>query len=91
MTRRYEAGPIRPADGPTSGANAAANRTLTDENGHGTDMVTTQSFTCLTCDIEFESPAGLSQHVALVHRECIVCGKTFRTSEELDQHTQQAH
>ncbi|MFB6184377.1 MAG: C2H2-type zinc finger protein [Haloarculaceae archaeon] len=54
-------------------------------------MVTTKSFTCLTCDIEFASPAGLAQHVALVHRECMVCGMTFRTEEELDRHTQDAH
>jgi transcription elongation factor Elf1 len=54
-------------------------------------MPTTKSFTCLTCDIEFQSPAGLSQHISVVHLECIACGKTFSSAEGLDQHTQQAH
>lgn len=54
-------------------------------------MVTTRSFTCITCDFEFDSPAGLAQHVALAHRECAACGETFETTDELDEHTHDNH
>ena len=54
-------------------------------------MVTTKSFKCVTCDYEFDSPSGLGQHVAVAHRECSVCGETFESGEELDDHTKDQH
>lgn len=54
-------------------------------------MVTTKSFPCATCDINFDSPAGLGQHVAVAHRECVACGETFDTTDDLDEHTQSKH
>lgn len=54
-------------------------------------MPTTKHFVCKTCDIEFDSPAGLGQHVGVAHRECAVCGDTFESVDELDEHTQQNH
>lgn len=54
-------------------------------------MVTTKEFTCITCDHDFESPAGLSQHVAVAHKECAACGDTFSTVDALDEHTIEHH
>lgn len=54
-------------------------------------MVTTKTFTCITCEHDFESPAGLSQHVALAHKECAACGETFSTASALDEHTVEEH
>ena len=54
-------------------------------------MVTTKEFTCITCDYDFESPAGLLQHVAVAHKECAACGETFSEMENLDEHTKANH
>ena len=54
-------------------------------------MVTTKSFTCATCEIEFDSAAGLGQHVAVAHKECSTCGEIFESYEKLDDHTRMVH
>jgi transcription elongation factor Elf1 len=54
-------------------------------------MPTTKHFVCKTCDHEFDSPAGLGQHVGIAHGECAVCGETFDDGEGLDEHTQASH
>lgn len=54
-------------------------------------MVTKKSFTCVTCDYEFDSPSGLGQHVAIAHRECTVCGETFESVDDLNEHTKANH
>lgn len=54
-------------------------------------MPTTEHFKCVTCEFSFDSPAGLSQHVAVAHQECAVCGDTFEDTGELDDHTQNEH
>lgn len=56
-----------------------------------TAMPTTEHFKCVTCEFSFDSPAGLSQHVAVAHHECSVCGDTFENTENLDEHTQNDH
>ena len=54
-------------------------------------MEPTKQFTCLTCEHDFESPAGLAQHVGLAHKECAACGETFSTVDALDEHTIENH
>lgn len=54
-------------------------------------MPTTQHFVCKTCEIDFDSPSGLGQHVAIAHGECAVCGEVHEDGEALDEHTQQTH
>lgn len=54
-------------------------------------MVTTKQFTCITCEHDFESPAGLAQHVGIAHKECAACGATFETVAALDEHTIEKH
>jgi hypothetical protein len=54
-------------------------------------MPTTEHFVCKTCDIDFDTPSGLGQHVAVAHQECSVCGDVLDDVETLDEHTQQSH
>lgn len=54
-------------------------------------MPTMKRFVCKTCDFEFDSPAGLGQHVSIAHGECAVCGDVFEDGDSLDEHTQEAH
>lgn len=49
------------------------------------------TFNRLSCDAEFESPAGISQHVSIDHLECISCEDVFDSGEELNDHTVANH
>ena len=54
-------------------------------------MLTTRHFACKSCDLDFDTPAGLGQHVAITHGECAVCGEILEDPESVDDHTQQVH
>ena len=47
--------------------------------------------TCATCDTEFQSAAGVEQHVTLHHNECGVCGDPFDEVDDLRDHTHATH
>ena len=49
------------------------------------------TFNCASCDAEFESPAGISQHVSINHLECASCGDVFDSEEEFNEHTVENH
>lgn len=49
------------------------------------------TFNCASCDAEFESPAGISQHVSIDHLECVSCRDVFDNEEELNEHTVENH
>ncbi|AOP12865.1 uncharacterized protein Nmag_4112 (plasmid) [Natrialba magadii ATCC 43099] len=46
---------------------------------------------CSTCDEEFESAAGLSQHLPLHHHTCGVCSEEFDDTESLRDHIHESH
>lgn len=56
-----------------------------------TTVTTDVSFNRSSCDAEFESPAGISQHVSIDHLECISCEDVFDSGEELNDHTVANH
>jgi DNA-directed RNA polymerase subunit RPC12/RpoP len=49
------------------------------------------AFACSTCDAEFQSAAGVTQHVALHHDTCAECNEEFETTDELREHVHEAH
>ncbi|CAI48613.1 uncharacterized protein NP_1044A [Natronomonas pharaonis DSM 2160] len=49
------------------------------------------SYACSACDSEFESAAGVTQHVALHHDTCAVCNESFGETDELREHVHQSH
>ncbi len=46
---------------------------------------------CSDCDAEFNSAAGISQHVALHHRICAACDESFDGLDNLREHIHSTH
>ncbi len=49
------------------------------------------AYACATCDAEFTSAAGVTQHVALHHDTCAVCNESFDSVDDLRSHVHSAH
>ncbi len=49
------------------------------------------SYACSTCDAEFESAGGVTQHVALHHNTCAMCDESFDDVDSLRDHIHSAH
>jgi len=49
------------------------------------------SYACTNCDTEFESAAGVTQHVALHHDTCAVCDAEFGSTDDLRDHVHAEH
>jgi DNA-directed RNA polymerase subunit RPC12/RpoP len=49
------------------------------------------SYACTNCDAEFESAAGVTQHVALHHNRCGVCNEGFDDEGGLRDHVHAEH
>jgi DNA-directed RNA polymerase subunit RPC12/RpoP len=49
------------------------------------------SYACTNCDANFESAAGVTQHVALHHNKCGVCDEGFDDEEGLREHVHAEH
>ncbi|ELY49023.1 MULTISPECIES: C2H2-type zinc finger protein [Natronorubrum] len=48
-------------------------------------------YTCSNCDEEFQSAAGVTQHVALHHNTCAECDETFDEVDGLRNHIHENH
>ena len=48
-------------------------------------------YTCANCDEEFQSAAGVTQHVALHHNTCAECDETFDDADGLRSHIHKTH
>jgi len=46
---------------------------------------------CSNCDAEFESAAGLTQHLPLHHTTCGVCSEEFDDTDSLRDHVHESH
>ncbi|MCL9814147.1 C2H2-type zinc finger protein [Natranaeroarchaeum aerophilus] len=49
------------------------------------------AYTCSSCDSEFSSAAGVTQHVALHHNTCAECDTTFDETDALREHIHENH
>ncbi|WP_164974754.1 C2H2-type zinc finger protein [Halegenticoccus tardaugens] len=49
------------------------------------------AYTCSTCDAEFRSAAGVTQHVALHHNTCAECDEAFDDADGLREHIHENH
>jgi DNA-directed RNA polymerase subunit RPC12/RpoP len=49
------------------------------------------SYTCSSCDAQFQSAAGVTQHVALHHDTCAECDETFDDTDSLRNHIHENH
>ena len=49
------------------------------------------SYTCSNCDAQFQSAAGVTQHVALHHNTCAECNEEFDDSASLRNHIHENH
>ncbi|XVH32574.1 C2H2-type zinc finger protein [Haloferacaceae archaeon DSL9] len=49
------------------------------------------AYTCGTCETDFRSAAGLTQHVALHHNTCAECDETFDDTDGLRDHIHDEH
>lgn len=49
------------------------------------------AYACATCDSEFNSAAGVTQHVALHHNTCAVCNDAFEDVDGLREHVHTEH
>lgn len=49
------------------------------------------AYTCTSCDSEFSSAAGVTQHVALHHDTCAVCNEAFEDTDLLREHVHSEH
>jgi len=49
------------------------------------------AYACSTCDAEFQSAAGVTQHVALHHDTCAECNEEFDETEQLREHIHESH
>ncbi len=49
------------------------------------------AYACSSCDAEFQSAAGVTQHVALHHTTCAECNEQFDEVDELRDHIHQNH
>ena len=54
-------------------------------------VTNTMAYTCTTCDSEFQSAAGVTQHVALHHDTCAVCDEEFEDTDGLREHIHAEH
>ena len=49
------------------------------------------SYTCSSCDAQFQSAAGVTQHVALHHNTCAECDEKFEETDALRDHIHETH
>ena len=49
------------------------------------------SYACTSCDAQFQSAAGVTQHVALHHNRCAVCDTAFEETDSLRTHVHESH
>ncbi|MCL9816757.1 C2H2-type zinc finger protein [Natronocalculus amylovorans] len=49
------------------------------------------AYACSTCDAEFRSAAGVTQHVALHHNTCAECNEAFDDLDGLRDHIHESH
>jgi len=49
------------------------------------------AFPCSTCDAQFQSAAGVTQHVALHHDTCAECNEAFDETDALRNHIHENH
>ena len=49
------------------------------------------AFPCSTCDAQFQSAAGVTQHVALQHNTCAECNEAFDETDALRNHIHENH
>ena len=49
------------------------------------------SYTCSSCDTQFQSAAGVTQHVALNHNTCAECDERFDDTNSLRDHVHENH
>jgi len=49
------------------------------------------SYACTNCDAQFQSAAGVTQHVALHHDRCAVCDDEFEGTDSLREHVHESH
>ncbi|WP_308220126.1 C2H2-type zinc finger protein [Halorientalis marina] len=49
------------------------------------------AYACSTCDAEFQSAAGVTQHVALHHNTCAECNEEFDEADQLREHIHESH
>lgn len=49
------------------------------------------AYTCASCDAEFRSAAGVTQHVALHHTTCAECDESFDDADALRSHIHDEH
>jgi DNA-directed RNA polymerase subunit RPC12/RpoP len=49
------------------------------------------SYTCSSCDAQFQSAAGVTQHVALHHNTCAECDEQFEETDALRDHVHENH
>lgn len=49
------------------------------------------SYSCSSCDADFESAASVTQHVALHHSTCANCNESFDDIDSLRDHVHTAH
>ncbi|QZA88049.1 hypothetical protein K0C01_09620 [Salinarchaeum sp. IM2453] len=47
--------------------------------------------TCTTCETEFKTAAGLTQHLPLHHNTCGVCNEQFDDTDSLRNHIHSSH
>jgi DNA-directed RNA polymerase subunit RPC12/RpoP len=49
------------------------------------------AYTCSSCDAQFKSAAGVTQHVALHHDTCAECDEQFDDTDQLRDHIHESH
>ncbi len=49
------------------------------------------AYTCSSCDEEFRSAVGVTQHVALHHDTCAACDESFDDTDSLREHIHTNH
>jgi DNA-directed RNA polymerase subunit RPC12/RpoP len=48
-------------------------------------------YSCSSCDAQFQSAAGVTQHVALHHNTCAECDTRFDDTDSLRDHIHENH
>ena len=49
------------------------------------------AYSCTHCDAQFQSAAGVTQHVGLHHNTCAACDEQFDNTDSLRDHIHQSH
>jgi len=49
------------------------------------------SYTCSSCDAQFQSAAAVTQHVGLHHNTCAECDEHFDDTDTLRNHIHENH